>query len=181
MSLAKEMWVGIDVDHAVADLQGAKWVLHRSLDPETFLLSPIGQELIPLEGAALRSVALAMASVSRKLPIVSKMRSHFNVSGALRELSYRVVWMNNYYISVQVLQVNVSFRLSWANPCWNALDYDPSSQLQEVASRLSASLQTIQQTQWISNESVTDFEVVYRPSKPEELWFMAGQMLKSFI
>lgn len=180
VSMAKEMWSGIDIEQARADLHGAKWVMHRSIEPTAFLSSPIGQELCPLPEGALDSVALAIQSASQQLPIVAKVKTHFNVSGPLRELSYRVAWLNPYYVAVQVLLVDVSFRLSWAFPVWNALDYDPSSQLLEVSSRISESLRNVQHTRWITNESVEEFSEVFRPSGPQQLWFAALQLLRAY-
>ena len=177
-SLAKEMWSGIDVEKVVANLQGAKFVIHRSLATQAFFASEAGQEICPLPEEAIKALTISINAVGPELPVVAKVSSFFNVSGAMRELSYRISWLAHHYVVVQVLLINISFNLEWANPCWNILDFDPTAQLPQVASRIRESLDQVQHTSWIVNTTnvaeVAAVQVI-RPNYLLEWWYYVRQ------
>ena len=166
------------MEQVVANLHGTKWVMHASLVSEAFFASPIGQELCPLPPAAARQLVVALRATDSSMPIIAKTSSVFNVSGSLSELSYRVSRLPHNFLAVQVLLINVSFKLSWANPCWNLFDFDPSTQLNTVAARIKQSLAQVQHTSWFSNVSNSaDFEAVkvFKPNVLAEWWFSVKQ------
>lgn len=108
---------------------------------------------MPASRGPIKGLLLRLNAVGPNLPVVAKVSSSFNVSGALRELSYRISWLPHHFVVVQLLAINITFHLEWAKPCWNMLDFDPSAQIPEVSNRIKESLDKVQQTSWIINTS----------------------------
>ena len=70
-------------------------------------------------------------------------------------------------VSLEIAQIVGSFEWS----CWWR---------HEVGRLLRGRLSKVQHTDWITNESVQDFEAIFRPSQPQDLWFAFTQLLQAY-
>ena len=178
VSLLAEAWTGIDVDHTTANVSGAKWVMHLSLNKLSFYSSPVGGDLVGYDNELTAQLMRALGSLSLQLPVISRTLKSLHAASSYREVSFRAVLLNRYYAQVQVLSVNISYLLHWANPVWGLLDYDPSSELPEVQKRLRSTIAATLDTGWVFNSSDSSVEAVpvYQASYLMEWWFYLSRL-----
>ena len=124
--------------------------MHRSLQPEAFLESEFGRELVPTTRQYRASLGLALSQISSELPSVAKSVVLFATNSSFVEFSFRIGLLPHDYLEVQVLTVTVSYTLQWANPCWDWLQFDPSAEIQSVKARVKEAVSAEVSGEWVS-------------------------------
>ena len=153
-----EAWAGIDVLQARATIEGAKWVMHRSLDPYQFLNSSFGRELVPVTDRQREVMARAVLKVGPELPSLARTSATFISNTSYEEFSFKLLHLHHDFLAVQTVVINVSFRLQWANPCWELLQFDPSAEISSIKQRIHDSIADVITSEWVAT-SLTGADV----------------------
>ena len=136
LGVLHESWRGIDVEQAHVTMHGARWLIHQNAVSHDFFNSAIGKQFAPLGQEGVHRLLLAMQAVNPFLPELRACIAKLNSSESLQEFSYPVILVPQHYIGVQLVCVNMSFRLMWANPTWQAFGFDATAELPAIQHRL---------------------------------------------
>ena len=117
---------------------------------------------------------MAMQSVSPMLPAIASQQTDWITNSSYVQISYHVATLDTFYIGVEVLVMNLSFRVEWCNPMWTWTDYNPTSEVGGLKAKLRQALGDMEAAAWqpqsFSPASLADVSVL-RPSLLEEcLW-----------
>ena len=136
------------MEQAHISMHGARWLIHRNAVSKDFFDSAIGKQLAPLEPEGVQRLLLAMEAISPALPELRASLANFNSTSSFQEFSYHAMMLPHGYIGVQLVCVNMSFRLLWSNPAWEALGFDASAELGAIPSRLKEAISHVPQMAW---------------------------------
>ncbi len=173
-SLLQETWVGVDIVQPSVSIHGSKWVMHRALLNGPFFESKVGISLVPPLYSDMSPLKVALRALSPALPEIRQAFSVMAYNASYSDFSFAVTQLAHDYIGVQVLIVNVSFSLRWANPLWGMLDFCPTTQLETVQARLREAVHKFPSAKWIEAPFRAELEpdvLVLRPGLLEYCTF----------
>ena len=148
MEILHESWRDIDVKQAHSAVHKARWLIHQNAFSHDLSNSAKGKQLAPLEQEGVHRLLLAMQAVNPSLPELRASIAKLNSSESFQEFSYHVILLPQHYVGVQLVCVNMSFRLMWANPTWQALGFDAAAELPAVQQRLKEAIEQVPQMAW---------------------------------
>ena len=148
MNLLSEFWSGVDVVQASVNITGARWVMHRAIVKHGFFDQEIGCLLAKLPQPYLSELQIACSAVGPRLPEVRKSVIGLLYNSSYVEVAFQVTALPGWYIGVQFLFLNMSFMPKWANPTWEALDFDPTAETEALKHRLQESVRTTPFARW---------------------------------
>ena len=140
------------------------------------LESPLGLSLVRLQPQHRRALLLALQAVSPTLPEVSDVNYSLSVLGNYEEFEYQIKLFPNSFVGVQYFYGAISFVPQWANPVWEILNVDVSSEESAILSRLRTAMTELSRASWLSSplaaELMDDSALILLPWWRQRLWWL---------
>ena len=114
-----------------------------------------------------------MRSVSLAVPEVSSFNTQFLTNSTFGEFSYQVQQLPYGYVAVQYLYARATFTPSWANPMWNVLEYDTTSEINSIRERLREAFRAVPEANW--NFAQFDVESLRTLLRIDASWLMSAR------
>jgi len=96
-----------------------------------------------------------------------------------KEFEYQVKLFPNRFVGVQYFYGTVSFVPQWANPVWEVLCVDVSSEEASILQRLRAALTTLSRATWLASPlqtaSMADSAIILLPWWRQWLWWLPAR------
>ena len=118
----------------------------------------------------MHQVFTAARSVSAAVPEIARFDAQFITNASFGEFSYQIQRQPHGYIGVQYLYAYATFEPYWANPLWDLMDYDVTSELNSIRERLRAALHAVPEAAW-SYEPL-DAEALASLLRIDASWYM---------
>ena len=148
LSLLGDAWSGVDVTQAMVSASGARWYMHGTIDVEDFLDTPAGKALVQLPTTERHMLAEAIKRTSPLVPSLKDTKLLFNTTGLFREFSYQVKYLRSGFRGIQFYHGEITFIPRWANPLWEAMDWDVSREVQQLKDAVAAALDSASHWQY---------------------------------
>ncbi len=136
LSIADEMWSGVDLSNMTVDCWAGAWAADSAevaLPVATARLDAIHSQL----------VAEALGTVSLAVPVVERERQHLEWPQHFVDFAVRTSLAETGHVLVRWRERRVAFEIAWSNPLWAALECRFESVRGIVLERLASTLASL--------------------------------------
>ena len=148
VSALEETWEGVDLLNSSVNATGGLFVIlsgYRNSGQS----DPLSQALdrLPRERAA--EVWQALFRIDTSMPAVSRTEQYFSAADRFEAFEFEVQLLKTYFIGVRFSWWTVSFKPVWANPVWDWMGCDATSQVQKIGERVQKTVESALDLAWL--------------------------------
>ncbi len=149
MAVVEEAWEGVDLHNATVNASGARFCVKRGVTRALFESSPLGTNLDSLLVRWKQMLWAAVHGIDERFPRFAAHGSAFHTESEFEMFEYEVRLLLYDYVGVRFVWAQLSFQAAWANPLWEIVGLDVTTQLEKLGERVQMSISKALDLGWL--------------------------------
>ena len=177
MSVMHEAWAGVDLTDTTVNASGARFLVIGGVSQEEFEASEVAATLRPLPLEYSQWLWKAVSRVGPSSPRVLASDCQFRTASYFDYFEFEALIFPSGYVGVRFVWTRMGFKAVWANPLWELLGVDVTSELAPIAARTRDTIAEALDLDWL-RAPLTDDEDEARVTPPT--WFRWLQWARQY-
>ena len=139
---------GVDLLNATVNASGGRFVVLRGYRNPA-VDDPLSEALARLPESLASTVQRAISQVDASMPAASRAVQHFVAADLFESFEFEVRLLSADYIGIRFAFAEMNFTPTWANPIWEWIGSDVTSQPEMLTDKVRTSIEGAIDMQWI--------------------------------
>ncbi|CAK0900297.1 unnamed protein product, partial [Prorocentrum cordatum] len=165
VSVMREAWAGVDLADTSVNASGARFPVIGGVARQEFEASEVATALRPLPPEYSQWLWKAASRAGPRSPRFSASECRFKTASFFDYFEFEAPLFPSGYVGVRFIWARMGLAAAWANPLWELLGVDASSELAPVAARARGAISDALDLDWL-RAPLTDDEGEARVAPP---------------